>query len=540
MPNQTDGSDEEEGRRNCGFNFSNAYIRVDTTELEGDSTNGQSGVLLPDGGPSETNTSVEHGDTENPDENTSSGGIPSDTSEPKGGEKSQDGVSTANQDTDQSGEKSPSTASTDSSQHTSTPSDLTQTTVSDPLFSQREGIFRNKEMVRIGWVPDGDRIVGRDEYISEVADLINDSVFGGSPSHVSITGKTGTGKSLVSRYVVQRAQKAAVEDIHLGTAYVDCSKSSSETQVISTLGQQLNDASFYASSEDDGIDMPDSGLPTDKFYQRLWGILDYYDSVLCILDEIDMLNDDRVLRNLSKAVESGETDCRIGIITLSNVVDYYSDLNPRTKSSYQPRELTFNPYNADKLQEILKGRTDAFRDGVLTDDVIPLTAALSAQEHGDARKAMRLFRRAGEIAEKEQADKVREEHVREAQDKIAVDRFEDFLANAPQQMKAAVLVVCSHAKYSDDEFSKTLDLYDSYQELAQAIDMETIGLRRFRDILHELEMSRVTESKEVNYGKDGGRHNIHRLRQDPVVIQEILTNDSRFDNIPESKLFEWH
>ncbi|MDS0261914.1 hypothetical protein NDI56_21135 [Haloarcula sp. S1CR25-12] len=42
-------------------------------------------------------------------------------------------------------------------------------------------------------------------------------------------------------------------------------------------------------------------------------------------------------------------------------------------------------------REILQNRTDAFAAGILDDGVIPRAAALSAKEHGDARKAMRLF-----------------------------------------------------------------------------------------------------------------------------------------------------
>jgi len=102
--------------------------------------------------------------------------------------------------------------------------DGTQFKVDDPLFSQRKGIFQNKEMVRVGWVPDGDRIVGRDDYISTISSCLNDAVYGGAPNHISITGKTGTGKSLVSRYVTRRAVNASVEDIRIGHTYLDCSK----------------------------------------------------------------------------------------------------------------------------------------------------------------------------------------------------------------------------------------------------------------------------------------------------------------------------
>lgn len=407
--------------------------------------------------------------------------------------------------------------------------------VDDPLFSQRKGIFRNKEMVRVGWVPDGDRIVGRDDYISTISSSLNDAVYGGAPNHISITGKTGTGKSLVSRYVTRRAVNASVDNVRMGHTYLDCSKSSTEVQVVSTIGQQLNDENIYDENED-VIKMPDTGLPKDKFYKRLWEILDHYDSVIIILDEVDLLKNDHVLMSLAKAVESNDTSCHIGIIAISNQINYFDELNPRTKSAFQTVELNFDPYNANQIRDILRGRKDAFHDGILSDDVIPLVAAFSAQEHGDARKAMRLFRTAGELANREGSDIVEEDHVRRAQDALEKDRFRDFLQGTPTQMKATCLSIAAKSLYSRDDYIITGELYDAYQQITNAIDMDTIGIRRFRDILDEMQLSQVIETREVNMGKGGGRHNSHRLLHDPQGILDIVMEDTRFRDISKSSL----
>lgn len=413
--------------------------------------------------------------------------------------------------------------------------DRQQAVVDDPLFQKREGLFQNKKMVRVGWVPDGDRIVGRDDYINDISSSINDAVFGEAPSHISITGKTGTGKSLVSRFVTQRAENAAIDGINFGFTYIDCSKSSTELQVISTVGQNLNNNNLYENI-DQKIKMPDTGLPKDKFYKRFWSILDHYNAAIIILDEVDLLQDDRVLMSLAKAVESNDTSCHIGIIAISNRISYFEDLNPRTKSAFQAEEMNFDPYNANDLREILRGREDAFQDGVLSDDVIPLVAALSAQEHGDARKAMRLFRTSGEIADREYADEVREEHVRNAQDKLEKDRFRDFLEGTPTQMKAACLAIATKSLFTTDDYIITGELYETYRGITDKIDMAVIGIRRFRDILDEMQLSQVIETKEQNWGKGGGRHNSHRLLHDPQVVLEIVMQDSRFEDIAKPTL----
>ena len=46
------------------------------------------------------------------------------------------------------------------------PSDSSPGPVDDPLFESEHHIFTNKDLLKIGHVPDADRIVGRDEEIS--------------------------------------------------------------------------------------------------------------------------------------------------------------------------------------------------------------------------------------------------------------------------------------------------------------------------------------------------------------------------------------
>jgi len=51
---------------------------------------------------------------------------------------------------------------------------------------------RTRTLLKIGHVPEADRIVGRDEEISKLAKRLNGAVHGYSPENVMIYGKTGT------------------------------------------------------------------------------------------------------------------------------------------------------------------------------------------------------------------------------------------------------------------------------------------------------------------------------------------------------------
>ncbi len=289
--------------------------------------------------------------------------------------------------------------------------DSSSDSVNDPLFDSGHRIFSNKDLLKTGHVPEADRIVGRDEEISKLAKRLNGAVHGYSPENVMIYGKTGTGKSLVSRHVCERAQNATGEDVDIGVAYIDCAEDDTETQAVSSLAAKLNNESVT------DISVPHTGLSTSKYYKLLWKTLDtQFDSAIIILDEVDLMDDDSVLMKLSRAEEAGKIDCSIGVLAISNKIQYVNNLNERVKSSFQHKELFFKPYDANQLREIMLNRRDAFQDGVLSEDVIPLAAAFAAQEHGDARRAIDILRHAGEVAYEDDAEKVQEEHVRQAPD----------------------------------------------------------------------------------------------------------------------------
>ncbi len=405
---------------------------------------------------------------------------------------------------------------------TSNPS---SSSVDDPLFESGHRIFANKDLLKIGHVPEADRIVGRDEEISKLAKRLNGAVHGYSPENVMIYGKTGTGKSLVSKHVCQRAQNAAQEGVEIGTAYIDCAEDNTETQAVSSLAAKLNDESTT------GITVPHTGLSTSKYYKLLWKTLDVqFDSVIIILDEIDLMNDDSVLMKLSRAEEAGKIDCSVGVIAISNKIQYVDNVNERVKSSFQHKELFFKPYDANQLRGIMFNREDAFQDGVLSEDVIPLSAAFAAQEHGDARKAIDILRHAGEVAYEAGAEQVIEEHVRQAQQHAEKDRFRELVNGAPTQAKAALLALTELSVNSNDDAFLTSRVYDQYEQICNHLNMDTLSVRRFRDILKEQAFLGVVEIEKINKGSAGGIHLQNRLIEDPQVVRETILEDGRMQD----------
>jgi cell division control protein 6 len=391
---------------------------------------------------------------------------------------------------------------------------------SDDLFIREDPIFANKEILEINHLPDEGRIVGRDEEISQLASAVNPAIFGQSPSNILIYGKTGTGKSLCAKYVSkQLIQTADEEGVHAEFAYVDCAQDSTETQAVQTIADSLNDRAIT------DIKIPDKGISTATYYKRLWRILDTrHDVALVILDEIDKLDDDDILMQLSRAGEAGKIkECKIGVIGISNKIKYKDRMDERVKSSLCEREFVFPPYDATQLREIMQARSDAFRENVLQESVIPRAAALAAREHGDARKAIDILRYAGEIAQSTGADTVREEFIIQARERAETDRFRELIrGSTPHSRYALQALTILSLDEPDMEGFRTTRIFDVYKEICRQEGAEPLSLRRVRDLLKEHAFLDIIEQSRHSGGSADGSYTRHTLLEDPNVVQKVL------------------
>ena len=394
------------------------------------------------------------------------------------------------------------------------------------IWESDDPVFADKELLDIEHIPNEERIIGREDEISNLANSIHPAIRGGKPRNTLIYGKTGTGKSLVTKHVTQSAENFAHEqDTRLNRAYIDCTQATTETQVVIKLARTFN------RPDETDISVPLSGLSTNAYYDRLWQILDtLHDVVIIILDEVDKLQENNVLMQLSRAGEAGKIDsCKVGILAISNKISFKDSLDERVLSSLQEREFIFPPYDANQLREIMRHRQDAFHEGVLTDDVIPLAAAFAAQEHGDARKALDILRNAGELAKDDGSDVVREEHVRNAREKADIDRFSKLLQDQPTQSKAAVYALSLIADESKQEEFPTREIYEQYEQIAESLDIDTLSQRRMSDRLNEqafLDILGVTD--RVGRGRGKGMTNFYYLLEEPEVVQSAIESDQRF------------
>jgi cell division control protein 6 len=279
--------------------------------------------------------------------------------------------------------------------------------------------------------------------------------------------------------------------------------------------------------------VPMTGWPTDRVYESFFEAVDRYERVVVImLDEIDKLvekSGDDTLYNLSRMNSELERS-RVSIIGISNDLKFTDFLDPRVKSSLGEEEIVFPPYDATQLQDILQQRASvAYKPDTLTGDVIPLCAAFAAREHGDARRALDLFRTAGELAERTGAERVDESHVRQAQEKIELDRVVEVVRTLPTQSKAVLYAIILPEKRGSDVVH-TGEVYNIYKRLCEEVGLDVLTQRRVTDLIDELDMLGIVNAVVVSKGRYGRTKEIS-LSVPTDETETVLQSDSRLADV---------
>jgi cell division control protein 6 len=208
----------------------------------------------------------------------------------------------------------------------------------------------------------------------------------------------------------------------------------------------------------------------------------------------------------------------------------------RALSSFTPEDVHFDDYDANQLQSILRRRQDAFFDNVLDEDVIPLAAAFAAQTHGDARKAIDLIRVAGELAEREDDGRVREEHVREAQDKVEKNRVLEVVRGISTQKKLCLFATAAVAARTDDGSARSTTGYRVYQFLTDSIDAEQYHQETYVNKMKELTTYSLVEFERRSHGPKSGMFLEFHFAERPETILKTLREDARIDMISDEEL----
>jgi len=373
----------------------------------------------------------------------------------------------------------------------------------------------------------------REKEINNLASVLVPALRDETPSNVFIYGKTGTGKTAVTKFVGRELLKKGKETgKQVNFIYINC-------EVVDTQYRLLqNIANHFIDEWSERI--PFTGWPTDEVFAKLKQMIEKEGGVtVIILDEVDKLKGDEALYNLSR-INSDLKNAKVSIVGISNDLKFTEFLDPRVKSSLGEENMIFPPYDAGELQDILNQRVEiALKPGVIDEDVVPLCSALAAQEHGDARRALDLLRIAAEIAERSKSPRITKNHVRQAQNKIEVDRVTEVVRTLPTQSKLLLLAILLQDKHNKNTGSSctitTGEVYEIYKDLCKKNRTDPLTQRRVTDLISELDMLGIITARVISKGRYGRTRDI-RVSSSFDEIINILKEDEIFENLSNYKI----
>ncbi len=399
----------------------------------------------------------------------------------------------------------------------------------------KNNIFKNKSILQIDYKPK--EIIYRDEQIKTIASILAPVLRGEKPSNLFLYGKTGTGKTLSIQYIKESLLKRVGEgvDFKLKIEYLNCKLkkvSDTEYRILAELIRKL------------GGSVPTTGLPTEAVYNKFIEIVDQEKQlIILILDEIDQTVkkiSDNFLYNLTR-LNSELSKTKICVVGISNDLTFLDNLDPRVRSSLSEEEVIFSPYNALQLRSILKKRADeVFKEGVVHEGVIEKCAAFAARAHGDARRALDLFRIAGELAERNGSKKILLKHIDEANEKIEKDKIIDIIKSEPKQFQIVLYSIIKLLEKNSNPQTRLLqkkeniiftgDVYNFYKDLCLKNKFEILTQRRISDIIQEFDMLGIINVKVISKGRGGRMREIklaitdNLVQKVKIIIEESLNN----------------
>lgn len=364
-------------------------------------------------------------------------------------------------------------------------------------FEPKETIFRNESVLQGHYVPD--ELVGREEELEKYHKALQPVMNGSNPNNILLLGKSGVGKTVATKTKLRELEKSYHQyyDDHFSTLFVNCEDYSSSYQVMIRFVNMLRD-------DDDQIST--TGHPSNKVKQLLRDEINKQGGVfLFVLDEINHLSDDSILYEISRAkADESITDARIGLIGISNALDYRETLSGKVKSSLNERRLRFPAYTADDLRAVLQDRVEnGLQDGVIDDGVIALCAAHGAADGGDARNAIDLLYHAAQIAQNHDDLKITTGHVDRARDKMQENEIVEGIQDLSEHERI-VLYALATFEAQDKTPVRNSELYERYLNLAPS-DREPRSSRRVRDFVSVLEDLSLVKIHSYNGGRGQGR-----------------------------------
>ncbi|MDL0131938.1 AAA family ATPase [Halobacterium salinarum] len=335
-----------------------------------------------------------------------------------------------------------------------------------------------------------DEIEERGEEMDEYVNLLAPILKGWDADNIFLFGESGVGKTLATRTLLPELQQKAEDNgVDVDIVETNCSGSQSSYQAAIDIVNELRSPTSPLTTIDlDEPELSRTGYPSSEVYEQLFeGLANGDDYVILVLDEIDGLGSDgELLYQLTRGQSMGQLDSEICIVGISNDLYFKNNMKTSVRDTLCESEVHFPEYDSQDLQSILQRRAeDAFYEDALSEDVIPLCAAVATKEHGSARYAIRILRKATQLAEDEVRnapestqpfEQVKERHVREAKRIVEEETVTRGIKNLSDSQRYLLLSISQYHARAETP-AGTSDIYATYEATVKEHGKSAISRR---------------------------------------------------------------
>lgn len=383
----------------------------------------------------------------------------------------------------------------------------------------QSNIFKDKHYLTERYIPE--IIPHRKNEIEKIKNCLIPVFRGEKANNLMLYGPSGTGKTLVVKYIKDVFEKLAIKkSIPLKIIYLNCKLGESDTEykaminICSGLGGSIK-----------------FGLNSAFLYKEVFELLDYQKNVIIIFDEINYLinkSGDNILYTFSR-IDSELKNCYVNSIGISNDFRIMESVDSSIASSLSEISIPFPTYNAPQLKDIILQRIDkAFYPNVVGDSVINKSAALGAQI-GDAKKSLNLLRLSGEIAEMNDKIKIVEKNLDEAEIMLEKNQIMDLVKQLSQSNKIVLSSIIKLLILGKDNTNHvcTGEVYVIYIDICKKIGLRPTIQSGVSNIISELDLLGIITSKIHSKGRYGRVREIRMYLDNKIIlyIQEYLESN---------------
>lgn len=328
-------------------------------------------------------------------------------------------------------------------------------------------VIESREVLTADYLPN--RMVHRGSERKQIANNLEHIVENENPIDMLVYGDPGTGKTAMSRYVVNELKD---HDPQLKSAYVNCFQHSTKFDI------------FYSLLKDVGKKMIHrKGTATDELIQEFERVA-RNNQLVIVVDEVDQLTEDEVLYELSRFRETG-------LIMIANRNTVFHNLDDRVRSRMSGRdEIRFKQYSEKELTDILIDR----RKYGLKNEAISKTKLrkIAAYSNGDARRAINTLRLAANKAENREKNQITMKEIEEAKPKAVEEQKKKSIEKLHAHQKTLLKII------SNDSNITSREIYQEYEKQVE----NPKSKRTLRRYLNKMENYNLINSQGKGKGTE--------------------------------------